>query len=238
MVKVCVIGLGHVGIPTMEYISRFHNTYGFDKSYNKPFNDIPICDAYVVCVPTDQVSKVVHEIGESDALISIESTVPVGTCAGLSHKNYIVHCPHRWWNVDQIRYGVRQLRVIGGVDDYCLKRGIDFYQSMDIPVFAVEPIEVAEMSKVAENAYEYLRIAFAEDLAMKCQELKISFPMLRQAMNTNEVWKAVPEVREARDGIGGGDECLPMANEMLGTFLCKMAKSANTLYTVRRQNGI
>ena len=59
------------------------------------------------------------------------------------------------------------------------------------------------MSKVAENAYRYLQIAFAEELKMTCGDLGLDFEKVREACNTK--WNI--EMLEARDGING--HCLP-----------------------------
>jgi len=62
---------------------------------------------------------------------------------------------------------------------------------------------VAEMCKIAENAYRYVQIAFAEELKMVCEECGLNFDDVRKACNTK--WNI--EILEARDGISG--HCLP-----------------------------
>src|SRR5919198_1043742 len=42
-------------------------------------------------------------------------------------------------------------------------------RSLGIPMHPVSKIEVAEMTKIIENAHRYLQIAFAEDLYLYCQ---------------------------------------------------------------------
>jgi UDP-N-acetyl-D-mannosaminuronate dehydrogenase len=72
----------------------------------------------------------------------------------------------------------------------------------------VSEIEIAEVTKVAENAYRYLQIAFAEDLYLYSQANKINFVELREALNTK--WNV--NILEPRDGIGG--HCLPKDTRM------------------------
>ena len=43
----------------------------------------------------------------------------------------------------------------------------------------VSNIEIAEITKIAENTHRYLQIAFAEDLYLYCQANNINFPELR-----------------------------------------------------------
>ena len=67
----------------------------------------------------------------------------------------------------------------------------------------VSEVEIAEITKIAENADRYLQIAFAEELYLYCQADNINFPELRDALNTK--WNV--GILEPREGIGG--HCLP-----------------------------
>jgi UDP-N-acetyl-D-mannosaminuronic acid dehydrogenase len=81
-------------------------------------------------------------------------------------------------------------------------------KSLEIPLHSVSNIEIAEMSKIAENAHRYLQIAFAEDLYLYSQANRINFAELRDALNTK--WNV--NILEPRDGIGG--HCLPKDTKM------------------------
>jgi UDP-N-acetyl-D-mannosaminuronic acid dehydrogenase len=81
-------------------------------------------------------------------------------------------------------------------------------KSLDIPMHPVSKVEIAETTKIVENAHRYLQIAFAEDLYLYCQANNISFPELRDALNTK--WNV--EVLEPREGVGG--HCLPKDTRM------------------------
>jgi UDP-N-acetyl-D-mannosaminuronic acid dehydrogenase len=80
--------------------------------------------------------------------------------------------------------------------------------SLSIPMHPVSSIEVAELTKIIENAHRYLQIAFAEELYLYCTANGISFPELRDSLNTK--WNV--EILEPRDGIGG--HCLPKDTKM------------------------
>ena len=225
-----------MGYPTAKYMAmKGCETWGYDKSNEAVRNarriqatnrwdNIPqdAIDVYIVCVSTgisdssrpdmsaiyDVSKKIMSKKSKNRPLVSIESTVFVGTCRKL-HKTVfkesvdMVNVPHRYWKESSLDRGVSQLRVIGGVDEVSLKRGIDFYRNLGVPLFSVSTIEIAETSKIAENAYRFLQIAFAEELKMACSERALSFEELRKACNTK--WNV--EILEARDGIGG--HCLP-----------------------------
>jgi UDP-N-acetyl-D-mannosaminuronic acid dehydrogenase len=81
-------------------------------------------------------------------------------------------------------------------------------KSLGIPLHPVSNIEIAEISKIAENAHRYLQIAFAEDLYLYSQANGINFAELREALNTK--WNV--NILEPRDGIGG--HCLPKDTKM------------------------
>ncbi len=82
------------------------------------------------------------------------------------------------------------------------------HKSLGIRMHAVPQIEIAEITKIAENAHRYLQIAFAEDLYLYCQANNINFAELREALNTK--WNV--NILEPRDGIGG--HCLPKDTKM------------------------
>ena len=48
----------------------------------------------------------------------------------------------------------------------------------------VSSVEVAELTKIVENAHRYLQIAFAEELYLYCKSNSISFSELRESLNT------------------------------------------------------
>ena len=181
------------------------------------------------------VEKISRE-AKTGALISIESTIPKGTSKRvfekLDHRLHVVHTPHRWYALEEEIHGVNQLRILGGVSNCCIQHGLNFYdgrevipqqktteitttttethgvKSLSIPMHPVSSVEVAELTKIVENAHRYLQIAFAEELYLYCKSNSISFSELRESLNTK--WNV--EVLEPRDGIGG--HCLPKDTKM------------------------
>jgi UDP-N-acetyl-D-mannosaminuronic acid dehydrogenase len=184
---------------------------------------IPSADVYLICVYTglkgevpdlsaifDACEKVKGKTGLSaKPLVSVESTVVPGLCKRVFRDIFeqhfrLVHVPHRYWAEEPVEHGVKQSRVIGGVDAESLEAGLKFYRDvLGIPLHVGSSVEVAEMSKIAENAYRYVQIAFAEELRMISEESGLSFDEVRKACNTK--WNI--EILEARDGIAG--HCLP-----------------------------
>jgi UDP-N-acetyl-D-mannosaminuronic acid dehydrogenase len=173
---------------------------------------------------------------KNGSLVSIESTVPKGTSKKifelLNHRLHVAHAPHRWYALEEDVHGVNQIRVIGGVSDCCLKKALQFYDSgnevleltdnitsnkiydtpknngLGIPMHPVSEIEIAELTKIIENADRYMQIAFSEDLYLYCQTNNVNFGELREALNTK--WNV--NILEPRDGVGG--HCLPKDTKM------------------------
>jgi UDP-N-acetyl-D-mannosaminuronic acid dehydrogenase len=182
------------------------------------------------------VAQKIAREAKNGSLVSIESTVPKGTSKKifemLNHRLHVAHAPHRWYALEEDIHGVNQLRVIGGVSDCCLKEALRFYDSdnevielsdnicsnnicgtaktmnLGIPMHPVSEIEIAELTKIIENADRYMQIAFSEDLYLYCQANNVNFGDLRDALNTK--WNV--KILEPRDGVGG--HCLPKDTKM------------------------
>lgn len=213
MSKVLVIGLGTVGYPTAQYLGGFFDVYGYDRKFRRGRDftavrslDVIEPDVFVVCVPTDQVQGVCEAVSGRDRLVLIESTVQVGTCRKIAEDSGIgllAHCPHRYWKESPGLHGVRQPRVLGALNNESLKLAKQFYSKVEIPVHPVSSLEVAEASKLVENANRFVDIAFAEEVKMLCDRMGLNFEEVRLACNTK--WNV--HLLEARDGIKG--TCLP-----------------------------
>jgi UDP-N-acetyl-D-mannosaminuronate dehydrogenase len=182
------------------------------------------------------LSQKISREAKNGSLVSIESTIPKGTSKKifeiLNHRLHVAHAPHRWYALEEDVHGVNQIRVIGGVSDCCLKIALQFYDSgnevldltdritsskingppktngLGIPMHPVSEIEIAELTKIIENADRYMQIAFSEDLYLYCQTNNVNFGELREALNTK--WNV--NILEPRDGVGG--HCLPKDTKM------------------------
>lgn len=199
--------------------------HGILKASNE-WQAVPPANIYIICVYAglkdgkpdfSSVFDVCEKINErvlsspstEASLVSIESTVIPGVSRKVYEEKFrrrinLIHVPHRYWAGDPVKRGVKQPRVIGAVDDKSLKLGLTFYsETLKVPLHQVSPIEVAEMSKISENAYRYLQIAFAEELKMVCEGLGLNFNEVQKACNTK--WNI--KILEARDGIKA--HCLP-----------------------------
>jgi len=184
-------------------------------------------DNYLICVSTHnpkdislpnfdgllETARRLSQEGKEGSLVAIESTVTKGICNLvvniLQHRLHVAHVPHRFYSEEKKEHGVRQLRVLGGCRPCCAIEAASFYEEiLDIPIFSVRSVELAELTKVVENSYRFLEIAFAEELKMFCDAEGLDFEELRRAINSK--WNV--EILEARRGIGG--HCLPKDTRM------------------------
>lgn len=219
MSKVLVVGLGTVGYPTAQYLGNFFDVYGYDTKFRSGRNFTTVQslnkiepDVFVVCVPTNQVQSVCKVVARHDKLILIESTMQIGMCRKIAEGSGIgllAHCPHRYWAVSPDLRGVRQLRVLGTLNSESLELAKQFYSKAEIPIHLVSILEVAEASKLVENASRFVNIAFAEEVKMLCDELGLSFEEVRLACNTK--WNV--HLLEARGGVKS--TCLPQDIRLL-----------------------
>ena len=191
-------------------------------------------DYYIICVSTHDprnmlkpslsgffqvINKLTTE-GKSGSLVAIESTITKGTSQKaftmLNHRLHLVHAPHRFYCNEKTLHGINQPRVLGGCKKCCTAEALYFYEKLlGIPMQTVNNTELAELSKIIENSYRFIQIAFVEELKTYCDLNKIDFTELREAINTK--WNI--QLLEARQGISG--HCLPKDSQMYLNLLNK-----------------
>jgi nucleotide sugar dehydrogenase len=251
------MGLGNIGLPVARYARNyFPHVIGFDinqqavvRALNNGVDSFTVpqrADVYVVCVNTyyrngmpdmSAIDSCCRQISalNNEALVCFESTLAMGTARKMSLKHglsFVAVCPHRWWEEDQEDHGVKQIRVLGACDDETLRKAMAFYNKLEIPLHLVSTLEVAEASKIAENAHRYVEIAFVEELKLIASKNGLDFDEWREAINTK--WNV--KLLEARDGIG--KECLPKDTAFLASLssefgLLKGAMQTNDAYVQR-----
>lgn len=212
--RVCVLGLGWVGLPTFHAMRRFHpETSGVDTNRRLVRKlagaGLPVAvraerpetvDAWILAVSTGSGLSALWQALASisprpGATIVIESTIPPGTMQQVRQRFagrglaagrdvFLVHCPHHVAPDREV--GVLGTpRVIGGVSPACLEHGLRLYAPVTGPLTAFADVRVVELATVVESSLRYLNLAFAEDLKLYCDRVGIDFDDVRQAVNTN-----------------------------------------------------
>jgi len=231
MKRVCVIGLGYVGLPLLCAISKSnkYETCGYDissvlvkklKQKECPIEDMQCSkdlkeielevssnprilkdsDYFIICVPTpvsknyvpnygpvESAAKAASKYLKKGGTVILESTVNPGTCeevvmpiieeiSGLEGgKDFtLAHCPERInpgdpkWNVYNIP------RNIGSFPKKNVKKVADFYRNfLEDDVNEVSSLKVAEATKIVENTFRDINIAYVNELAMSFDTLGI-----------------------------------------------------------------
>ena len=156
-------------------------------------------------------------------LVVVESTCPVGTtekvCEWLSMARPDLTFPHTVGETSDIRVAycaerilpgnalkelVKNDRVIGGVSSSCAHAAKRLYETFVEGVCRVTDVRTAELSKLSENAFRDVNIAFANEISMVCKALGID-PWEMIALANRH-----PRVDILNPGPGVGGHCIPV----------------------------
>ena len=165
---------------------------------------------------------------EPSNLVILESTSPVGTTEKVSDwlselrpdlrlpewgagedaadpdAVLVAHCPERVLPGRILEELVNNDRVIGGVDGASTARARAFYDKFVGGRILLTDSRTAEMSKLAENAYRDVNIAFANELSLLCDQFGIDVRELIDLANHH------PRVQILSPGPGVGGHCIPI----------------------------
>jgi UDP-N-acetyl-D-mannosaminuronic acid dehydrogenase len=154
-------------------------------------------------------------------LVILESTSPVGTTEKLANwlaeKRPDLSFPHQKGNESDIRVAycpervlpghilreiVENDRIIGGLSRRCSESAKALYQTFVKGECLVTHARTAEMTKLTENAFRDVNIAFANELSLICDHLDINVWELIKLSNRH------PRVNILQPGPGVGGHCL------------------------------
>ncbi len=230
-------------------------------------------DTYIVSVPTpydkftkkvdakyvvDAVKKVI-EVAPKGATIVIESTISPGTI-----KNYIrpvienagfiigkdfhlVHAPERIIPGNMVYELLHNNRTIGADDPETGEKIKKLYSSFCQGEIVVTDIQTAEMTKVVENTYRAVNIAFANELAKICRYAGMDVYEIIKICNMH------PRVNILQPGPGVGGHCISVDPWFLVGDYPRIAKVIdesmktndempefvlNRIYEIMQQRGI
>ncbi|MFA5312771.1 MAG: nucleotide sugar dehydrogenase, partial [Methanomassiliicoccales archaeon] len=155
-------------------------------------------------------------------LVSVESTLPAGTCAStvipILESNSglkagtdfsLVHCPERVMPGKLLGNMRGVERILGGIDSQSIKKGAYFYSKFVKAELHPTDLLSAEISKTAENAYRDVQIAFANEIALLCEALGGDAFEVRRLVNTSPC----RDMHIPGSGVGG--HCLPKDSWLL-----------------------
>lgn len=187
-------------------------------------------DAICICVPTplsdnqdpdtSYIKSAVREIKKNlkrAALIILESTTYPGTTEELigceleaqglmaGRDFFLCFSPERVDPGNQ-RFNTHNTpKVIGGTTEKCISLGVALYSHVVKQVVPVSSPKVAEMSKLLENTFRSINIAFINEMAMMCDKMDI------------DVWEVIGAASTKpfgfmpfHPGPGIGGHCIPL----------------------------
>ena len=187
-------------------------------------------DTFIIAVPTpfkpegdnpkapdlsyvEAATRAVVPFLQEGNLIILESTSPVGTTEfierivvemrpELSGKVYAAHCPERVLPGHILRELVDNDRIIGGTSKAAVAKAKELYKTFCSGAILETDSRTAELSKLVENSFRDVNIAFANELSLICDRLGIN------------VWETIalanrhPRVNILQPGPGVGGHCI------------------------------
>ena len=187
-------------------------------------------DTFIIAVPTpfkeengnpkapdlsyvEAATRAIVPFVREDNLIILESTSPVGTTElieriitegrpELAGKLHCVHCPERVLPGHILRELVDNDRIIGGTTKAGVAKAKTLYKTFCNGAILETDSRTAELSKLVENSFRDVNIAFANELSVICDRLGIN------------VWETIalanrhPRVNILQPGPGVGGHCI------------------------------
>ena len=154
-------------------------------------------------------------------IVILESTSPPGTCLAVSewlgelrpdlrmpHAGegipdvYVAHCPERVLPGRIMIEIVTNDRVIGGITPRCAEKAASVYRVFAQGRLVLSDAASAEMAKLVENSYRDVNIAFANELSLICEKLKLDVWEIIELANHH------PRVNILKPGPGVGGHCI------------------------------
>lgn len=174
-------------------------------------------------------------------LVVLESTSPVGTTEKLAcwladarpdlsfpQQNpensdiLIAHCPERVLPGHVLQELVSNDRIIGGMTPKCAQAAMQLYRIFVKGECLITDARTAELSKLTENAYRDVNIAFANELSLICEELHVNTWELIELANRH------PRVNILQPGPGVGGHCIAVDPWFIVDSAPKQAKLIRT----------
>ncbi|MCR8636619.1 nucleotide sugar dehydrogenase [Paenibacillus radicis (ex Xue et al. 2023)] len=194
------------------------------------YHTVQKLDAISICVPTplsdnqdpdtSYIRSVVLEIKKNlkrGALIVLESTTYPGTTEELiqfeleaqglkvGRDFFLCFSPERVDPGNPSFNTYNTPKVIGGTTEACMDLGVILYSHVVENVVPVSSPKVAEMSKLLENTFRSINIAFINEMAMMCDKMDIDVWEVIKAASTKP-FGFMP----FHPGPGIGGHCIPL----------------------------
>jgi len=251
IVKAVNEGINPINEPELDELI-LHNVQAGRLKATSSLKALTQADAIIVSVqtPIDQnrkpnlsfLMKAVKDIGKAlkrEMLVVISSTIPPGTIfekvrpklEALSNLKaeedfYLAYVPERITPGKAIKEFIESPRLIGGIGPNSTKIISELFKTVCKKVIETD-VTTAEIAKLAENTYRDINIAFANQLALICEQYGADVKKVIEMANTH------PRVNIHMPGAGVGGPCLPKDPYLL---INKAKLEENIVETARRIN--
>lgn len=208
-----------------------------------PFK-IDSCDADLKYI--EAASKSIARVLKKGDLVILESTSPVGTTEqmaewlallrpditfpqqlGEDSDIRVAYCPERVLPGHVLKELVTNDRIIGGMTSKCSQIASALYSTFVKGNCIVTNTRTAELAKLTENSFRDVNIAFANELSMICDRLKIDVWELIELANRH------PRVNILKPGPGVGGHCIAVDPWFI---ISRTPKEANLIRIAREVN--
>jgi UDP-N-acetyl-D-mannosaminuronic acid dehydrogenase len=214
-------------------------------------------DVFVLAVPTpfkrnhqpdltyvEAATKSIAPFIEHGNIVILESTSPVGTTEKIvewiketrkdlsfdgqdNQQVYVAHCPERVLPGKILEELISNDRIVGGINEASTGKTAEFYSNFIKGEILKTSARTAEMSKLTENSFRDVNIAFANELSIICDDLGIDVWELINLANHH------PRVNILQPGPGVGGHCIAVDP----WFIVDAApEKANLIHTARKVN--
>jgi UDP-N-acetyl-D-mannosaminuronate dehydrogenase len=176
---VAVVGLGEVGRPLLELVSKCHQTVGVDVAL--PAQPVPRVDIMHVCYPfeiKDFVGETVRYIERfRPSLTIVNSTVAVGTTRAIAEQTEaaVVHSPIRGKHARMLEELRRYTKFVGAIDSTSAKCASEHFESLGLRTHVLASPEATELAKLTETTYFGLMIAWAQEMERYCDRVGVDY---------------------------------------------------------------
>jgi len=201
--KVVVVGLGEVGKPLFELLSKDYDTVGVDISPAGLINGV---DVLHVCYPFE----IKDFIGETaryiefykPALTIINSTVGIGTTRAVGDRTgaAVVNSPIRGKHVRMLEELRHYTKFVGAADPNAGEQAAQHFQGAGLKTKVLSSPEASELAKLTETTYFGLMIAWAQEIERYCDQTGADY---NEVISFYEEIKFFPPVKYFPGVIGG-----------------------------------
>lgn len=176
--NVVVVGLGEVGRPLLELVSKHHEAVGVDVS---PPRHVERVDVMHVCYPfqiRDFVGETVRYIELfKPALTIVNSTVAVGTTRAVAERSGapVANSPVRGKHVRMLADLGVYTKFVGAIEPATAHAAAAHFESIAMRTRILSSPEATELAKLTETTYFGLLIAWAQEVERYCDQLGLCY---------------------------------------------------------------